>query len=53
MQAHRYGAMLDMVGSGRLHPDLLVSTTIDLAGAAAALMDMDSFRTVGMTVITI
>ncbi|MCE3028046.1 zinc-dependent alcohol dehydrogenase family protein [Salinicola sp. DM10] len=52
MQAHRYGAMLDMVRHGRLDPARLVGRRIGLAEAPAALMAMDSFQGVGATVIT-
>ncbi|MCA1283712.1 zinc-dependent alcohol dehydrogenase family protein [Salipiger bermudensis] len=52
MQAHRYGAMLDMVASGKLDPARLVGERISLDEAPAALMAMDSFRSVGATVIT-
>nr|WP_321526296.1 zinc-dependent alcohol dehydrogenase family protein [uncultured Cohaesibacter sp.] len=52
MQAHRYGAMLDMVQSGKLDPARLVGDRISLAEAPAALMNMDSFQSVGATVIT-
>lgn len=52
MQAHRYGAMLDMVASGKLDPARLVGDRIALADAPGALMAMDSFRSVGATVIT-
>lgn len=52
MQAHRYGAMLDMVRTGKLDPARLVGDRIALADAPKALMEMDSFRSVGATVIT-
>lgn len=52
MQAHRYGAMLDMVASGKLDPARLVGNQISLADAPAALMNMDNFQSVGATVIT-
>ncbi|XDA97657.1 zinc-dependent alcohol dehydrogenase family protein [Sulfitobacter sp. LCG007] len=52
MQAHRYGAMLDMVASGKLSPDRLVGDRIALSEAPAALAGMESFRSVGATVIT-
>ncbi|MGZ9811645.1 zinc-dependent alcohol dehydrogenase family protein [Pseudoroseicyclus sp. H15] len=52
MQAHRYGAMLDMVASGKLDPARLVGNQISLTEAPGALMAMDSFRSVGATVIT-
>lgn len=52
MQAHRYGAMLDMVTSGKLDPARLVGDRIALADAPAALMAMDRFQSIGATVIT-
>lgn len=52
MQAHRYGAMLDMVESGKLHPARLVGDKISLEQAPDALMNMDKFQSVGATVIT-
>jgi alcohol dehydrogenase len=51
MQAHRYGAMLDMVQSGKIDPARLVGTTISLSEAPEALMNMDKFQAVGATVI--
>lgn len=52
MQVHRYGAMLDMVASGKLDPARLVGDQIGLADAPDALMNMDKFQSVGATVIT-
>ncbi|SNT26624.1 zinc-dependent alcohol dehydrogenase family protein [Tropicimonas sediminicola] len=52
MQAHRYGAMLDMVACGKLDPARLVGDRISLAAAPEALMNMDKFTSVGATVIT-
>ncbi|MBN8293632.1 zinc-dependent alcohol dehydrogenase family protein [Rhodobacter sp. NTK016B] len=52
MQAHRYGAMLGMVASGKLDPARLVGDQISLAEAPEALMNMDKFRSVGATVVT-
>ena len=52
MQAHRYGAMLDMVARGQLDPARLVGQQISLAQAPQALMEMDKFQSVGATVIT-
>jgi alcohol dehydrogenase len=51
MQAHRYGAMLDLILTDRLQPQLLVEQTIALSAAPAVLMAMDSFRGTGITVI--
>jgi len=52
MQAHRYGAMLDMVRSGKLDPARLVGRKISLVEAPKALMNMDRFQSVGATVVT-
>ncbi len=52
MQAHRYGTMLDMIQSGQLAPGRLVGKTISLGQSIQALMAMDKFQDVGMTVIT-
>ena len=52
MQAHRYGAMLDMVASGKLDPSRLVGDQISLANAPEALMGMDRIQSIGATVIT-
>ncbi len=52
MQAHRYGAMLDMVKGGKLDPALLVGNRISLDHAPEALTRMDKFQSVGATVIT-
>lgn len=52
MQAHRYGAMLDMISAGKLDPARLVGSQISLAEAPQALMEMDKFQSVGATVIT-
>ena len=52
MQAHRYGAMLDMVHAGKLDPGKLVGDRISLEEAPDALMNMDRFQSVGATVIT-
>lgn len=51
MQAHRYGAMMQMIERGVLQPDRLVGGTIALDEAPAALMAMDSFPGTGITVI--
>ena len=52
MQAHRYGAMLDIIDSGKLDPSRLVGDKIALADAPEALMKMNKFQSVGATVIT-
>jgi len=52
MQAHRYGAMLDMVQSGKLTPERLIGKKITLEQAIDALMNMDKFEVSGVTVVT-
>lgn len=52
MQAHRYGAMLDMITSGKLAPEKLVGKTISLEQSIDALVSMDRFETAGVTVVT-
>jgi len=52
MQAHRYGAMLDMIQSGKLNPARLVGDRISIDTAPEALANMDEFHSVGATVIT-
>ncbi|KJE35786.1 alcohol dehydrogenase [Thalassospira sp. HJ] len=52
MQAHRYGAMLEMISTGKLDPARLVGSQISLDEAPNALMQMDKFQSVGATVIT-
>jgi alcohol dehydrogenase len=51
IQAHRYGAMFDMIAAGKLDPSKLVGQTITLEESLTALMDMDSFQGVGVKVI--
>jgi len=51
MQAHRYGAMLDMVWSGKLTPDRLVGKQISLGASSDALMNMNNFEGAGVKVI--
>ena len=50
MAAHAYPAMLDLVATGRLRPDLLVTREVPLDEAGAALRDVG--RTPGVTVVT-
>lgn len=52
MQAHRYGAMFEMIAAGRLKPTELVGRKITLAQSIDALMGMDRFEGVGVTVVT-
>ena len=52
MQAFRYGALLDMITTGKIAPQKLVGRTISLDDAPAALMAMDRFEGTGIGVIT-
>ncbi len=52
MQAHRYGAMLDMVQTGKLAPEKLIGKRISLEQSIDALMNMDKFEVAGVTVVT-
>lgn len=51
MQAFRYAEMFEMIKTGKLKPELLVGKTISLKEAPKALMEMDKFENVGVTVI--
>ena len=52
MPAHRYGAMLAMVESGKLRPERLIGDRISLEQSIAALMAMDAFPSLGVSVVT-
>lgn len=52
MQAWRYDAIMAMLTSGKLAPEKLVGRTISLDESIEALMNMDRFDGVGVTVIT-
>lgn len=51
MQAHRYGAMLEMILAGKLAPERLVGRRVGLEDAVPALMAMDRFEGTGVTVV--
>ncbi|WP_442510008.1 zinc-dependent alcohol dehydrogenase family protein [Novipirellula sp. SH528] len=51
MQSHRYPAMLSMIQSGKLTPHKLVGNTISLEESLTALVEMDRYPDVGVTVI--
>jgi alcohol dehydrogenase len=53
MAAHEYPAMLDAVGDGRLHPELLVGQLVDFAGAGGVLEAFDQTAGPGITVIRV
>lgn len=51
MQAFRYSEMFEMIKTGKLKPELLVGKTISLEDAPEALINMDKFESLGVTVI--
>lgn len=52
MQAHRYGAMLEMIEAGTLKPAQLVGRQISLEQSIEALTGMGRFESAGVTVVT-
>ncbi|MDR6289279.1 alcohol dehydrogenase [Inquilinus ginsengisoli] len=52
MQAFRYQAMLDMIGTGKLAPQQLIGSRIALDEAPLALTQMDRFDGTGIAVVT-
>ncbi len=52
MQAYRYQAMMEMIRTGKLKPELLVGKRISLEEAPAALMAMGGFEGIGIGVVT-
>jgi len=52
MQAFRYQAMLDMIGTGKLAPQKLIGSRIGLDEAPLALTQMDRFDGTGISVVT-
>ena len=51
IQAHRYEPLLAMIEAGRLRPELLISRTISLDEAPAAMIRMGDFAEPGIAVI--
>jgi alcohol dehydrogenase len=52
MQAFRYAAMMEMIRTGKLRPELLVGRKLGLEDAPAALMAMGGFEGIGIGVVT-
>ncbi|TXH35086.1 MAG: hypothetical protein E6Q98_16205 [Rhodospirillaceae bacterium] len=52
MQAYRYDAMMNMIRAGKLAPQKLIGRHIRLDEAPAALMEMNKFGGIGITVIS-
>ncbi|MEV7600521.1 alcohol dehydrogenase catalytic domain-containing protein [Kitasatospora sp. NPDC089797] len=51
MQAQRFGTMLAMIESGRLHPGRIVSRTVGLGGAGTVLAELAAYGPTGVVVI--
>ncbi|WP_167619009.1 zinc-dependent alcohol dehydrogenase family protein [Maribellus sediminis] len=51
MQAFRYEAVFEMIKSGKVQPEKLLGRTISLEEAPEALVNMDKFENLGVTVI--
>ncbi len=51
MPAHAYGAVLELMQAGKLHPEQLVHKTISLEEAPGELEAMGRFTSIGATVI--
>ena len=51
IQAYRYEALWEMIGSGKLKPERLIGRTITLDEAVDALVGMDDFNHSGITII--
>ncbi|MCP4692545.1 MAG: zinc-dependent alcohol dehydrogenase family protein [Desulfobacterales bacterium] len=51
IQAHRYDLLLEMINTGKLHPEKLIGRTISLEESLEALVTMDRFHDTGVTVI--
>ncbi|WP_372652231.1 zinc-dependent alcohol dehydrogenase family protein [Draconibacterium sp.] len=51
MQAFRYSAVFEMIKAGKVHPELMLGKTISLEEAPEALVNMNKFENLGVTVI--
>jgi len=51
MQAYRYGAVFEMIRSGKLNPARLVGKTVTLEESLDDLVNMDRFQGIGISVI--
>jgi alcohol dehydrogenase len=52
MQAYRYDVLMNMLKTGKLAPQKLIGRHIGLDEAPAALMEMNKFGGIGITVVT-
>jgi alcohol dehydrogenase len=51
IQAHRYPQLFDLILSGKVEPAKLVGKKVTLDEGAVALTEMDSFKSLGVTII--
>jgi len=51
IQAHRYGAILELIRAGKLAPEKLIRKRVTLEEGARELVSMDQFKGIGITVI--
>ena len=51
MQAHQYPKMMEWISSGKMHPEKLLGRIITLEESCEALINLNSFRHTGVTVI--
>ncbi len=51
MQAYKYAEMLEMIAARKLSPEKLIGKTVSLEESVRALIEMNNFRGVGLTVI--
>ena len=51
MQAHQYPGMMDMIKSGKLKPEKLVTEIVDLQRGVQILEHMEKYSSLGITVI--
>ena len=51
MQAYKYRALLDKIQAGKLQPEKLIQKTVSLEESLEELINMDSFKNTGVTVI--
>lgn len=51
MSAFRYPEMMNLIATGKLMPEKLIGKTINLEQSIDALINMDKFKTAGVTII--
>ena len=51
IQAYKYATLLEMIKSGKLHPEKLIGKTISLDESPEELSNMNNFAGTGVTVI--